>query len=43
MAQATRKIQDSAEREALNVSLELSKKSWKLAFSDGRVQRPSRV
>ena len=42
MAQATRKTQDSAEDKALNMSMELSKKSWKLAFSDGSA-RPPRV
>lgn len=42
MTQATRKTQDSAEDKALNMSLELSKKSWKLAFSDGSA-RPPRV
>ena len=40
MAQATRKTQDSAEDKSLYVSLELSKKSWKLAFSDGSARRP---
>ena len=40
MDQATRKTQDSAEGKALNMSLELSKKSWKLAFSDGSARRP---
>ena len=40
MTQATRKSQDSVEEKALSVSLELSKKSWKLAFSDGSARRP---
>jgi transposase len=40
MTKATREAQDSANRERLNVSLELSKKSWKLAFSDGGSRRP---
>jgi hypothetical protein len=35
MTEATRKTQDSAEARYLCVSLELSKKSWKPAFSDG--------
>jgi transposase len=40
MTQATRTTQDSAETRTLNVSLELSKRSWKLAFSDGSARRP---
>jgi len=40
MTQATRKSQDSAEDKALNMSLELSKKVWKLAFSDGSACPP---
>ena len=40
MTQATRATQDSAETRTLNVSLELSKRSWKLAFSDGSARRP---
>ena len=40
MCQATRKTQDSAEQRALNVSLELSKKHWKLAFGDSSARRP---
>jgi transposase len=40
MHQATRKTQDSAEGQNLYVALELSKKSWKLAFSDGSARRP---
>jgi transposase len=40
MAQATRKIQDSVDDKSLNVALELSKKSWKLAFSDSSAHRP---
>jgi transposase len=40
MTQATRKTQDSAEDKTLYVALELSKKSWKLAFSDGSARRP---
>jgi len=40
MTQATRKRQDSAEEKTLYVALELSKKSWKLAFSDGSARRP---
>lgn len=40
MTQATRKCQDSVEDKALDISLELSKKSWKLAFSDGSARRP---
>jgi transposase len=36
MDQATRTFQDSAKHEMLYVAMELSKKSWKLAFSDGR-------
>ncbi|MCK5712336.1 MAG: IS110 family transposase [Hyphomicrobiaceae bacterium] len=40
MTQAARKTQDSAEDTAVFVSMELSKKSWKLAFSDVRARRP---
>jgi transposase len=40
MTQATRKSQDNAEDKTLYVALELSKKSWKLAFSDGSARRP---
>lgn len=40
MTEATRKTQDSADEKSLDVSLELSKKSWKLAFSDGGSRRP---
>lgn len=40
MTQATRKSQDIAAERALNLSLELSKRNWKLAFSDGSVRRP---
>lgn len=40
MTQATRKSQDNAEDRTLYVALELSKKSWKLAFSDGSARRP---
>ena len=40
MNQATRMSQDSPEDKSLNVALELSKKSWKLAFSDGSARRP---
>jgi hypothetical protein len=40
MTQTTRTTQDSAEIRALYVSLELSKNSWKLAFSDGPARRP---
>lgn len=40
MAQATRKTQDNSDGKALYVALELSKKSWKLAFSDGSARRP---
>jgi len=39
MTQATRKIQDSAKKQVLYVALELSKKSWKLGFSDGGASR----
>jgi transposase len=40
MSQATRTAQDSSETRILSVSLELSKRSWKLAFSDGSARRP---
>lgn len=40
MTEATRKTQDSPEAKSLYMSLELSKKSWKLAFSDGGRRRP---
>lgn len=40
MTEATRKTQDSANPKGLSMSLELSKKSWKLAFSDGCGPRP---
>ncbi|MCP3994717.1 MAG: IS110 family transposase [bacterium] len=40
MSQATRKTQSSADGRAMNVALELSKKSWKLAFSDGSARSP---
>ncbi len=43
MAQATRTTQDSARGQALNFALELSKRSWKLAFSDGSARRPRLV
>lgn len=42
MSQATRNHQDSALQGALYVSFELSKKIWKLVFSDGSA-RPPRV
>lgn len=40
MTQATRKTQDNAEGSALSVALELSRKTWRLAFSDGSARRP---
>lgn len=40
MTQATRKCQDSVDSPSLYVALELSKKNWKLAFSDGHARRP---
>ena len=40
MTQTTRQIQDNADDRSLHVALELSKTSWKLAFSDGGVRRP---
>jgi transposase len=40
MTEATRKPQDSAEEKILYVSLELSKRSWKLALSDGGSRQP---
>ena len=43
MTQAARKTQDNAEATTLFVSMELSKKSWKLAFSDGSARRPRLV
>ena len=43
MAQATQTAQDSEREKALNFALELSKTSWKLAFSDGSARRPRLV
>ncbi len=40
MVQTTQGTQDTAEERALYVALELSKSSWKLAFSDGRTRQP---
>ncbi len=40
MTQTTRSTQDSADDRTLHVALELSKTSWKLAFSDGSARRP---
>jgi len=39
MTQVTRRSQDSADDRILNVAMELSKRSWKLAFSDGSARR----
>ena len=40
MTQTTQPTQDSADDRSLHVALELSKTSWKLAFSDGCARRP---
>lgn len=40
MTRVTRSTQDTEKNEVLYVSLELSKKSWKLGFSDGGSRRP---
>lgn len=40
MAQTTRKAQDSANGGVLYLALELSKKIWKAAFSEGNARRP---
>ena len=40
MTQTSQQTQDSAEERTVHVALELSKTSWKLAFSDGGVRRP---
>jgi hypothetical protein len=43
MTQTSRRIQDTVESKAMYVALELSKTSWKLAFSDGSTRRPRQV
>ncbi len=40
MTQTSQQIQESAAERTLHVAMELSKTSWKLAFSDGGVRRP---
>ena len=43
MHRETRIAQDNADCQALYVALELSKKTWKLAFSDGSARKPRMV
>jgi transposase len=43
MTQATRQPQDIVEEKDLHMSIELSKKRWKLTFTDGSARRPRGV